>query len=271
MVMKDTAGFKSIVLRPFNVTILSTVSFSRPPGYSAFAGMIWGGGGSGGRSGTGGYFAGGGGGGACTPFYIPKATFGGSQNITIGAGGAARTGAQAGLAGGDTYLGSMYGAFGGGGGGVGIAANVYACGGGGGGSWSAGTTGVYKSASTEFSINGGLPGIASSGDGTSTDLTILHNHGFGGARGAMSYPGVAAYGGGGGASSGAGGPSVFGGGGGGGSSFGGSSPGGGAGGMGSVASSASAGSVPAGGGGGTQTGTSSGAGANGQCIIWGVI
>lgn len=270
MVMKDTAGFKSIVLKSFYVTILSSVSFSRPPGYSAFAGMIWGGGGSGGRSGTGGYYGGGGGGGACTPFYIPKATFGGSQSITIGAGGAARTGAQAGDVGGTSTLGSMYGAYGGGGGGVGISGNAYACGGGGGGSWSAGTTGVYKP-STEFSINGGLPGIASSGDGTSTDLTILHGQGFGGARGTVSYPGVAAYGGGGGASSGAGGSSVFGGGGGGGSSFGGSSPGGGAGGMGSVSSSASPGSVPAGGGGGTQTGATSGAGANGQCIIYGVL
>lgn len=269
MVMKATAGFKSIVLRSFYVTILSTVSFSRPPGYSAFAGYLHGGGGSGGRSGNASYIGAGGGGGACNPFYITKDRFGGAQTITIGAGGAARSGTQAGEGGGYSLIGSMVGAYGGGGGGIGSASSASASGGGGGGAWSAGATGT--DGSTSYSAFGGQPA-----SNVSTSVTH-YNSGLGGAGG-ESYSGVthgtnAAYGGGGGGSfGGAGGGSVYGGGGGGSTSSGGSCQMfGGAGGAGSSASNGTNGTVPAGGGGGTRTGTTSGAGANGQCIIWGVI
>lgn len=265
MVMKATAGFKSIVLRSFYVTILSTVSFSRPPGYSALAGMLWGGGGSGGRSGNTSYDGGGGGGGACTPFHILKADFGASQTITIGAGGTARTGVQVGVAGGDSTLGSICGAYGGGGGGIGGATYpTSAYGGGGGGSWSAGVTGGSNLANLPIPC-GGLPAQQGS-------TNYMNDSGFGGAQGTTSSPSSAAYGGGGGSTSGTGGSSVYGGGGGGGSSFGGASAFGGDGGMGGgLSSSGVAGTVPGGGGGGTRNGTTSGAGANGQCIIYGVL
>lgn len=268
MVMKDVAGFKSIVLRSFYVTILSSVSFSRPPGYNAFAGYLHGGGGSGGRSGNASWAGSGGGGGACTPFYITKDRFGASRTITIGAGGAARGGAQTGATGGTTMIEYIIAAYGGGGGGYGDGTYTTASGGGGGGSSSAGMDGA--NVGTSYSAFGGQPTQNTTG-------SIFAGQGFGGAggeaAGGSAFGIYAAYGGGGGgAFGGAGGGTLYGGPGGGSTSFGGTCQMfGTTGGMGSTTSNGGDGGVPGGGGGGTRTGTTSGAGGNGQCIIWGVI
>jgi len=238
-------------------TFLNSGTFTKEAGAKLVRIQAWGGGGSGG-SGTDG---GGGGGGAYVDKILDIALFGANETVTIGNGGTAVTGTT-GNAGGNTTIGSILTAYGGG------AGNLHG-GGGGGGENSAGSNG-----STTLGGNGGdpFPGLnVTSGDG----LSSLFGGGGGGdstKKGGASY-----FGGGGGAGGGNanGGASQYGGGGGGGGAMtvgiGGVSKYGGSGGNGGYGgTSAQAGAVPGGGGGGRDSGSgagASGAGGKGKVII----
>lgn len=76
-------GFVSVVLTSFKRTFTSSGTFTKPPGYNRFAGLIWGGG-AGGTSAS--Y---GGNGGNCLPIDVDAGAIGATQTVTIGAGGAA--------------------------------------------------------------------------------------------------------------------------------------------------------------------------------------
>lgn len=214
----------------------------------------FGAGGSGGRQSSG---AGcGGGGGGYNSRWVLLSSLGATETVTIGSGGAARSGTnQNGAAGGNTTFGSWLTGFGGGGGGqVGTG-----FGGGGGGPQGAGGTNVGAAGGAPRSS---LNAASSYGDGGTTGGEAGcdgHFHGGGG--------GGAVAGGGGGV----GGKSVYGGGGGGGggqssSAGGGVSLFGGNGGAGATSTTATAGAQPGGGGGGTSSGTS-GAGGAGKCVV----
>ena len=272
LVMCTGAALISTVLTPFNYTTTATVTFTTPPGYALFGGLLWGGGGGGGY-GAAGYITGGGGGGACVPFTLTAAQLGTSKTITIGAGGASVSAAGPGGVGGTSDIGTTLAtAYGGGGGGGDAGASAYA--GGGGGAFGAGASGTTS--------GGGVGGFPRVGD--STNSFCVSNQGFGGSKGGESTStGVcdSGWGGAGGgvhASTVVAGKSIYGGGGGGGigsangdGAVGGTSMFGGAGGAASVAGVGVAGSVPGGGGGATHSGANSGAGGAGQCKIWGIV
>lgn len=247
LIQCDGTALRSIVLNSFVATFTASGTFTKPPGYSYFSGLIWGGGGSGARTGTASYQPGHGGGGACVPFNVPNASVGSSVTVTVGAGGAARTNpvTGGGNVGGTSSFGTIVSAYGGGGGGFSASANSGS--GGGGGALSAGSNGTNGGTTT---VQGGGP--------VNSAATDISNDGFGGGAGRGSTGGDSAYGGGGGN----GGNSIYGGGGGanGTSVFGGAGGG-----------FAADGTAPAGGGGGAQTQTSSGAGARGELRIWGII
>ena len=261
-------AFTSVVIHPFIRTITSTATLVVPPGYSRFAGTLWGGGGSGGKSSNCCRNTGGGGGGAAMPFQMTSAELiAAGFIVTVGAGGVAQTGATNGNAGGATTIGGYGYAYGGGAGG-GSTGNSK-LGGGGGGAFGPGSTGGNFS---DLYAYGGSPAIDASG---TSSLRNISGGAFGGAWSSTAVnlgSGHGHYGGGGGGSSGVGGNSVYGGAGGGHgcSGSGGSSFFGGNGGAGGGAGSGTAGSAPGGGGGGTLTGASSGAGGNGQVVIFGV-
>jgi len=271
-------------------TFTSSGTWSKPSGYAAGSRVLvqaWGAGGSGGRITTAANTGGGGGGGYAEAWFT-LSQLGATETITIGAGGASRTGSnQAGAVGGTTTVGSLVSAYGGGGGGFSSgAANVN--GGGGGGMLSAGNDG--GSSSTSFSLtSGGYPGLPlfqgvniKSNTNPSEAVAIPQGAGAGnyyvytGPSGcctisfyAFSAAVDAFMTGGGGGASGAttGGKSVWGGGGGGGGATSGANGGislyGGNGGA--AGTTGTAGAQPGGGGGG---GTStSGAGGDGQVII----
>lgn len=192
----------------------------------------WGGGGSGGRGSTSG---GGGGGGGYSYLLTPLSNLTATVTVTVGAGGASRTGSnQSGASGGNTTFGSYLTGYGGAGG-----ASNQNPGGGGGGPASAGSGGTA-----------GLPnGGATPGKGGSPIPSDgLYFHGGGG--GGVGEAGASAYyggGGGGGNTGNAGGDSVFGGNGG------------------AAGTTGTAGSQPGGGGGhGSST---SGAGGAGRVIV----
>lgn len=264
LIQCNGAKLTSIVLSPFKKTFSSSGTFTKPPGYNEFGGLLWGAGASGAKSSSG-VSASGGGGGACVPFCLGASALAATETVTIGSGGAAvSASATVGNAGGNSSLGSLVTAYGGGGGFQNGGTNNLS-GGGGGGAFSAGSAGSGSTA------GGGHPNTGGS-----------NNSGFGGGNSTPTGPGDSAYGGGGGgnASSAAspmtGGKSLYGGGGGGGTgsssgaAAGGASTFGGSGGAGSIAGSGTAGTAPGGGGGATQTGVTSGAGARGELQIWGI-
>lgn len=240
LVQCDGVALRSVVLNAFYRKFTSSGTFTKPPGYNYFDGLLWGGGGAGAKDGAS-SAAGGGGGGNCLPFILPTSAFGASETVTIGAGGIHT--ATHGGDGGNSTVGSLFTSYGGGGG------SSAGNGGGGGGSLSAGS-----------SIGNGQPYTSGSN---------RENSGFGGAP-----PGYrSAYGGAGGSNAGGGFASLWGGASGGAgnaTTAGGISTFGGNGGGGSQAGTASAGAAPGGGGGGTYTGTS-GDGARGELRIRGVI
>lgn len=255
-------SFTTVILDPFVATFDSTATFTTPPGYAAFTGYLWGAGGSGGLAGASSR-GGGGGGGACVPFYLSSTAMGASQTITIGAGGASRATANAGLVGGNSSIGSLVTSYGGGGGGIGAPGGN---GGGGGGALSAGQGG------SNTDNYGGNP---NSYTGTAGNLALVNNNGYGGGSSRdATLTGSSAFGGGAGGTSGLqSGSSVYGGSGGAGTDNGGTSYTagvsvfGGAGGN----TVGAAGAVPGGGGASGYGGTASGAGGNGRCIIRGVL
>jgi hypothetical protein len=253
-------AFTSIVVSGFSKTFTASGTFTKPPGYLFFEGILWAGGGGGGKSGAVPY-SGGGGGGCANPFTLLASSFAATETITIGAGGIGSSVAGVGTVGGTSTIGSLVESFGGGGG-SGNASNDHGAGAGG-GSQSAGGDGNLSLAS-----QGGLPA-------NSTSLA-LHAQGTAGGSyvNSLGGPGNADWGGAsGGASNQVPGRSNFGGGGGGGSTGGvaGVSKYGGAGGAGSNSASGSNGAAPGGGGGGTRTGTKGGDGARGELRIWGVV
>ncbi len=248
------AGGGTINTQTFN----SSGTWTKPAGYSANSRVLieaWGAGGSGSRQSTATAAAGGGGGGYNSR-WITLSAMGGTETITIGAGGASRTGSnQTGATGGNTTVGSLITAYGGGGG-------AAYTGGAGGGQLSAGSIGglpgeplivsrhIWQSSTYQGSPNGRLTSN-NCGDTISVRPSAF-NHGGGGGTGSSAdiYAGCdSVWGGGGGGANttGAGGVSSFGGNGG------------------AAGSTGTAGSQPGGGGGG---GTStSGAGGSGRVII----
>jgi hypothetical protein len=247
LIQCDGTALRSVVLSSFIKTFSASGTFTNPSGYRLFAGFLWGAGASGGKGQAGVAGGVGGGGGACVPFTIPASSFGATETITIGAGGAAISANNtAGNDGGNSTVGSLVTSYGG-------------VSGGGAGVLSKGTT-----------TTGGQPDTESS----------TGNNYYGGGDSAAA--GTSSYYGGGGASdatnpAGAGGNSVFGGAGGAGvgtlgaAASGGTSTYGGQGGANGNASNGTAGTQPGGGGGATVSGANSGAGGDGQLIIWGIV
>lgn len=259
-------AFTSVVLSPFYRAFTVTGTFTKPPGYSVFEGLLWAGGGGGGKSNSA-NIPGGGGGGACVPFRFPASSVGATETVTIGAGGAGSAVAGSGTVGGNSTFGSLVGSYGGGAGGG--ESGVERQGGGGGGALSAGADGLAAAA---VAI-GGHPVTTS--DSTQSKLACGQ---FGGGNAFAATSNKSFYGGagGGGGNTTPGGTSTYGGGGGAGApagdttNGGGSSIFGGAGGHGRGTISGVDGSAPAGGGGGTRTGTKGGDGARGEARIWGI-
>lgn len=253
----DGSAFRSIVLRGFYREWTAGGTFSKPPGYSHFGHHVIGGGGSGGKSGSASYQVGGGGGGAGVFGVLPASAYASSETISVGAGGTAVTVAGNGNPGGKSSIGTLVEAYGGGAGGGNSGASRY--GGGGGGIGAVGGDGGAASGAGGAGFAAGSPDEF--GGGTSAN-SVTQARTYGGGAGGAQLD----------ASS-----SGFGGGGGGGLTSSavlkaaGRSLHAGAGGAASSAGNGTAGTVPGGGGGATQTGTSSGAGADGRVRIWGIV
>jgi len=213
-------------------------TWTKPSGYAAGSRVhiqAWGAGGSGGRNTTATSCSGGGGGGY-NERGITLSALSATETITIGAGGASRTGSnQAGAIGGNSSFGAHITAYGGGGG-----SGVIASGGTGGGMLSRGVTGTgsgsdFPGEPIFAGFDGRLHGL---------DGTLSFWHGGGGRSGSLNGAGSVFGGGGGGGNS--GGASI--------SSFGGNGGG-----------NSTAGSQPGGGGG--SSASTSGAGGDGRVII----
>lgn len=237
------SAFFSFIISGFYKTFTSTGTFTTPPGYRLFEGLLWSGGSSGQRASNSASLAGGGGGGGCYPFRLPASMLSTSETITIGAGGAAVTGIANGNVGGSSSIGSI----------LTVASHV---------TWSHGGS-VAIAGNTLMNHSTYLYAVGFEGAQPSNSV-IISSTIWGGAAGSGAnpgYPGNSLYGGGGGGGSyGSGtgvaaGTSVFGGNGG---AYG-------------YLANGTAGSAPGGGGGGSSGGSQSGAGGRGECRIWGIV
>ena len=239
LIKSNGTNLTSTVLAGFYKVFTAAGTFTKPPGYTSLAGMLWGGGG-GGSIATG---STGGGGGACHSFLISSSDFSASCSVVIGAGGAAAGG---------------YGGAGAPGGFSSFDGKAYAYGGSGGSS-------NYGGYGGGISEEGGHPKPSYAPYGAS-------NVGFGGSAQGDSQTFYAVYGGGHGGGYNtyaiSGGPSVYGGGGGGRTGrAGGVSRFGGDGGT-----AGAAGTIPGGGGGGGYSGGAVvGNGARGELRLRGVV
>lgn len=232
----------------YYLAITSNTTWNRPTGYSDDACVIieaWGGGGGGGRCSA--VESGGGGGGAYVRREMRYASVPSSVSVTIGGGGAGRTGSTGnGTAGSSTTFGALLTARGGGGGG-GVGSGSAGGGGGGGELQAGGTSGTGGS--------GGAVGGGEGASSTNRNATTVWGGGAGGSGSGFSGGHAVNGGGGGGGATGSSGTS------------GGSSLFGGAGGAGSN-SSPTAGTTPSGGGGGGGNGANGADGARGEVRIW---
>lgn len=249
-------NLKTAVLTAFTKTFTASGTFPKPPGYSTLGGLVFGGGASGAK--TNGKIGGSGGGG-CVAFSLPASSFAATETITVAAVATGPSTNGPGVAGGNSSIGTLVTAYGGGAAGT----HTTGSGGGGGGAISAGQAGQVGTTS-----NGGGPILASG----------VGNTGFGGAGGPSGAAGTDAFygGGAGGGCNGdfKGGDSVYGGGGSAGiditpaaagtSKFAGNA------GASSAASSGGDGVAPSGAGGSTKTGAKAGDGARGEVRIWGI-
>lgn len=227
-------AFNSVILKGFYQQFTSTATFTRPPGYKGFGGMIWGGGESGQRTNNVSTISKGGAGGGCLAFNVTAAQVGASLTMTVGGGGAAVTTVASGSAGTSSSFGTLV---------VGNGGGTRSAHSGGGIATTMSATPVgYEGASSTASPGKGIwGGGASSSDASVTSSGSVWGGGGGGSLSAAAVvraPGTSTYGGDGGAAL--------------------------------SVSNGVAGSVPGGGGGATQTGTQSGAGGNGRIDVWGL-
>lgn len=255
---------KPITVNPDIQSFTSSGTWTKPTGYATTARVLlqaWGGGGAGGKSAAS-DGAGGGGGGSYNERWLQLSDFGSTETVTIGAGGATTISNGDGANGGNTTVGSLITAYGGGGGRGGV--NGGAGGGSGGGEFAAGSVGTSAGTNTSGGLLGGGYGAASAAATSNPggNATMIWAGG-GGGNGPESAGG------------GGGGSAILGGGGGGGqdgtgggTASHGSSVYGGNGGSSVTGNPPSAGSVPGGGGGGAGNGTGNGgAGGSGKAII----
>lgn len=234
----DGSNLHSLVINPFFRQITSSATYVIPPGYTRFGIRAWSGGGSGQRTNNASTQSLGGAGGGCVETILPASSFGTSEIVTIGAGGAAVTTVANGNTGGDTTFGSLL--------------SVYA-----GANWKTGGSAIDGLRQDE---DGGEAVYAGESGNIPTPNTGIWGGG-GPSSNASADSSGALYGGGAGGSLNASatvraaGTSTF----------------GGNGGAASSASNGTAGTQPGGGGGATQTGTQSGAGGAGEVWFWGII
>lgn len=80
LVLCDGAAFRTVVLNSFYKVFTASGNFIKPPGYSAFEGLLWGAGG-------GGWNSSGGGGGGCSPILVAATSIAASTPVLVGAGG----------------------------------------------------------------------------------------------------------------------------------------------------------------------------------------
>lgn len=86
LIQCDGAALRSVVLNAFYKVFTASGTFTKPPGYSLFEGLLWSGGASGKRGNGSSEYSGGGGGG-CIPLSFPSAKLSATETVTIGAGG----------------------------------------------------------------------------------------------------------------------------------------------------------------------------------------
>jgi len=241
LVMINSAGtaFVTYVLNSFSKGFDASGTFNKPPGYQTFSGILWSAGSSGQRTNYTGTPSRGGAGGGAFPFDIPAASFGATETITIGAGGAVVTTVADGNAGGNSSIGSLLTVFGGSdfrfGGAIGISNAFKDSSGGQVASFAAGGVASGSSSTVWGGANAHIYGTSPSGSSV---------YGGAGGGGLTEAAVLAAAG---------------------------TSLQGGDGGVASSVGNGVAGEQPAGGGGATHTGTQSGAGGDGRLVIRGVL